>query len=77
MIFGLGAAAIFYVTTGQFYHDIKPALVKNICCSHSGPNHGFEKLSEESHLILEQGGAMSELSESSAIAKERKQVYGS
>ena len=76
MIFGIGAAAIFYVTTGQCYNDTKFALT-NICCSRSSPNPDYEELPEERHLILEQGGARNESSVSSAIANERKPLYGS
>jgi len=50
MIFGIGAAAIFYVTTGQCYNDTKFALT-NICCSRSSPNPDYKELPEERHLI--------------------------
>ena len=59
MIFGIGAAAIFYVTTGQCYHDIKSAFV-NTCCSRSIPNTDRGESSDDRRLLLEKGGSTSE-----------------
>jgi len=75
MIFGLGTAAAFYVTTGQCFNDIKSA-VGNTYLSPSGPNSDIEEPPEERQLILEQGGLTSESSVHSPIAKEGKQTYG-
>ena len=61
MIFGMGSAAIFYVTTGQCYHDAKAAFTK-VCDSGSGSNHpnGEEDANpwDERQLLLEQGGSI-------------------
>ncbi len=62
MIFGMGSAAIFYVTTGQCYHDAKAAFTKE-CDSGSGSNHltnGEEEANpmDERQLLLEQGGSI-------------------
>ena len=66
MIFGIGAAVVFYVTTGQCFHDIKSTIYSIFSSS------DYEELPTD--LLLEEGGATSE---SSAIANERKPSYGS
>lgn len=71
MIFGLGAATIFYFTTGQFFHDVKSAL-GDTCCSRSVPD--YEEISD---LIFDEDGAMGESSERSSILNGRKPSYGS
>ena len=65
MIFGIGAATIFYITTGQCFHDINSAIVKT-CCSHNSTNHDNDGSSDERQMLLEQGGPISE-----------KKLYGS
>ena len=52
MIFGLGAASIFYITTGQCFFDLK-ATFGNICCS--GNNTDRVVNSDERSLLLEEG----------------------
>ena len=69
MIFGIGAAVVFYVTTGQCFNDIKSTIYSIFS---SRRNSNYEELPTD--LLLEEGGATSE---SSAIAKERKPSYGS
>ena len=58
MIFGLGAASIFYVTTGQCYFDVTSTF-ENICCSRNSTNPGRAVHSDEHHLLLEEGDSMS------------------
>ncbi len=65
MIFGLGSAAIFYITTGQCYHDIESICLK-VSKSGSGSDHsngeGDENPWDERQLLLEQGDPKSEKS---------------
>ena len=74
IIFGLGTAATFYVTTGKFFYDVKSALC-NVSFFKRSPN--TEELSEGQHLFVDQGGATNESSALSSIAHERKPHYGS
>ncbi len=56
MIFGLGAASIFYITTGQFFFDLKAAF-GNICCSGNDTDRSIN--SDERNLLLEEGDSTS------------------
>lgn len=58
MIFGLGSAAIFYITTGQCYHDIKSFCVKVPNSGRDFNNSNGEEdenPGDERQLLLEQG----------------------
>ncbi len=57
MIFGLGAASIFYVTTGQCYFDVTSAF-ENIRCSRNSTNPDRAVNSDEHNLLLEEGDSM-------------------
>jgi hypothetical protein len=87
MIFGLAAAAAFYVTKGQLWTDIKNGLCSGgSSTSTSSPNPNYEEItnineSEDneagSHsLLLEQGGILNESARAS-INKARESLHGS
>ena len=76
MIFGLAAAAAFYVTKGQLFADIKYGI-ENGFCGGSSPRPDYEEIGgQERHLLLEQGGELNESARAS-INMARKELRGS
>ena len=84
MIFGLAAAAAFYVTKGQLWIDIKNGCISG--SSNTSPNPNYEEIGtnnsnengERHSLLLEQGGTMNEsASVRASISKARESLHGS
>ena len=74
MIFGIGSAAIFYITTGQCFHDIKSAFADICCSTGSGPNPDNEQEDEEESPCLDERQQLLLLEQ--GVSRNEKKLYG-